>query len=651
MENAIWQPTQEQIKKSNLRHFMSFVNQRHHTDFEDYAQLYKWSIEYSDFWSDLWDFCGVIGEKKGPVLSGDGTILGSIWFKESKLNFAENLLRRRDTQKALVFWGENRVKKHINYQELYDETSKFRSYLENNNIGINDRIAAFMPNMPETIIAMLGASSMGAVWSSCSPDFGIEGIVDRFGQIEPKILIAVDSYVYNGKLIDCSDKILALLDRLPSLSKILIVNYMGNASIVEKLQHHPKIEFWSDIVTPLESKEIIFERFDFNHPLYIMFSSGTTGVPKCIVHGAGGTLLQHLKEHQLHCDVKKDDRLFYFTTCGWMMWNWLVTGLASQACLLLYDGSPFFPKGNILFDLAQSEKMTHFGCSAKYIEALKKIHLKPIDSYHLMSLRMMMSTGSPLVPESYDFVYTNIKEEICLASISGGTDIVSCFALGCPILPVYRGELQVRGLGMAVDVFDDEGKSIVGQKGELVCTKPFPARPLYFWNDPDGEKFKNAYFKSFPNLWAHGDYVELTMHGGMIFYGRSDAVLNPGGVRIGTAEIYRQVEQIDDVLESLAIGQDWHGDVRVVLFVKLKEGKKLDVNLVDLIKNKIKLNASPRHVPSKIIEIADIPRTKSGKIVELAVRDIVHGRIVKNKEALANPEALDLYENITDLQS
>ena len=650
MNSEIWSPKAEEISKASITKFMDFVNQKHETQFKSYEDLHLWSVEHPEFWSHVWDFCDVLGDKGKQILSGDGTILGSSWFEDSSLNFAENLLRKRNDEDAIVFWGENKIKRRLSYKSLYEKTSRFQQYLRLNEIQKSDRIAAMLPNLPEAVIGMLGATSLGAIWSSCSPDFGVGGILDRFGQIEPKILLCVEAYLYNGKVIDCSDKILALADQLHSLQKIVVIEYLGIQSSIEKLKGHPKIEFWSEKITSLPFKEITFERFPFNHPLYVLFSSGTTGIPKCIVHGVGGTLLQHLKEHQLHSDIREKDRVFYFTTCGWMMWNWLVTGLASKACLLLFDGSPFFPRGNILFDYAEAEKITHFGTSAKYIDSLKKIRLKPLETHDLSSIRMMMSTGSPLSPESFDYVYASIKPDMCVASISGGTDIVSCFALGCPILPVHRGELQVRGLGMAVEVFDEFGNSVQGLKGELVCKKPFPARPLYFWNDPEAQKFKEAYFKKYPPFWAHGDYVELTDSLGMIFHGRSDAVLNPGGVRIGTAEIYRQVEQIEDVLESIAIGQDWQGDVRVILFVKLREGCHLDRILVDQIKNKIKINASPRHVPSKIIEIFDIPRTKSGKIVELAVREIIHGRDVQNKEALLNPEALDLYKNLVELQ-
>jgi acetoacetyl-CoA synthetase len=509
-------------------------------------------------------------------------------------------------------------------------------------------VAAYLPNMPEAVIAMLAAASLGAVFSSCSPDFGVQGVLDRFGQIAPKILLAADGYFYNGKTLDTRAKLAEIATQLPTLEHVLVVPYIQSTP---ELAGIPHAQLLAEFTAPhAHVHEIEFARLPFDHPLYIMYSSGTTGVPKCIVHGAGGTLLQHLKEHQLHGDVRPGDRLFYFTTCGWMMWNWLVSGLASGATLLLYDGSPFVQQGRLLFDYAEAEAMTHFGTSAKFIDALAKTELRPRATHQLTALRTVFSTGSPLAPEGFDFVYQQIKADVNLASISGGTDIISCFVLGNPTLPVWRGEIQCKGLGMAVEVFDEAGRSVQGEKGDLVCTRPFPSMPLGFWNDPDGAKYRAAYFEKFPGVWCHGDYAELTEHGGMIIYGRSDATLNPGGVRIGTAEIYRQAERLPEVLEALVIGQDWQNDVRVVLFVRLQEGVVLDDALRDRIKQTIREHTTPRHVPAKIIAVADIPRTKSGKIVELAVRNVVHGRPVKNQEALANPEALRLYEQLPELQ-
>ncbi|HET8727619.1 MAG TPA: acetoacetate--CoA ligase, partial [Alphaproteobacteria bacterium] len=581
------------------------------------------------------------------VLMDGDRMPGARFFPDARLNFAENLLRRRDGGTAIVFRGEAQVRRRLTWAELYDTVSRTAKALASLGIGPGDRVAGFMPNMPETVIAMLATASLGATWSSASPDFGVQGVLDRFGQIEPKVLFTSDGYFYNGKTFGVLDKVGEILKGLPTVRQTVVVPYTTERPDAAKLPGG--IDFPAFIGGHAPG-DIPFARLPFDHPLYIMFSSGTTGVPKCIVHGAGGTLLQHLKEHLLHSDAKRDDRVFYFTTCGWMMWNWLVSALATEATLLLYDGSPFHPDGNALFDYADEEGMTFFGTSAKYIDALAKQGYRPIETHGLSTVRTMASTGSPLVPEGFDYVYGSVKRDIQLASISGGTDIVSCFALGNPIAPVWRGELQARGLGMAVEVFDDEGRPVRGQKGELVCVKPFPAMPIGFWNDPDGKKYHDAYFARFPNVWWHGDYVELTAHDGLIIYGRSDATLNPGGVRIGTAEIYRQVEKLDEVVEGLVIGQDWDHDVRVVLFVRLRDGLTLDEDLAKRIKARIRDGASPRHVPAKIVQVADIPRTKSGKITELAVRDIVHGRAVKNKEALANPEALDFYKDLPDLK-
>ena len=634
------------------------------TGHASYGELWQWSVDQPEaFWSQIWDFCGALGEKGDKILvdrdksardtapgTAGGIMPGARWFPEARLNYAENLLKQRDDSEALVFWGEDKIRRRMTRAELFAEVARFQRFLIATGVGEGDRVAGFLPNLPETLIAMLATTALGAIWSSASPDFGVQGVLDRFGQIEPKVLICVDGYWYNGKPVDCLAKNPEVVAKMPSLLKTVVVPYLNAVPEISRIANAIG---WSDIPAVDPEKAPIFNRVAFDHPLYIMFSSGTTGVPKCIVHCHGGVLLQHLKEHQLHSDVRPGDRLFYFTTCGWMMWNWLVSGLACGATLLLYDGSPFAAKGKVLFDYAAAEMMTHFGTSAKFIDAAAKLGLTPGKTHDLAALRAMFSTGSPLSPEGFDWVYREIKQDILLASISGGTDIVSCFVLGNPVLPVYRGEIQCRGLGMAVDVFDDHGRAVRSEKGELVCTKPFPVMPVGFWNDADGKKYKAAYFERFDNIWCHGDFSELTAHDGIIIYGRSDATLNPGGVRIGTAEIYRQVEQLPEILESLVIGQDWppgkNDDVRVVLFVKLQEGHTLAAGLVDRIKKQIRDNTTPRHVPAKIVQVADIPRTKSGKIVELAVRNVVHAQPVKNVEALANPEALDYFRGRVEL--
>ncbi|MGF1628968.1 MAG: acetoacetate--CoA ligase [Kiloniellaceae bacterium] len=648
MTGPLWQPSGERIAEANLTAFMVKLRNERGLDFTGYDDLYDWSIDdLAGFWTAVWDFCGVIADDaRGPAVVEADRMPGARFFPEAKLNFAENLLRRRDDADAMVFWGEDKVKRRLSHKELHEQVSRLAQALAAEGVGPGDRIAGFLPNMPETVIAMLAATTLGAVWSSCSPDFGVQGVLDRFGQIEPKVLFCADGYFYNGKPLDSRPRVAEFTAQLPSLRKIVVFAYLEDEPEVTAIAKAVRLD---DFTAPYTAGEIAFFRQPFNAPLYIMFSSGTTGKPKCIVHGSGGTLLQHLKEHKLLCDVKRDDRVFYFTTCGWMMWNWLVSGLASEATLLLYDGSPFAPDGNILFDYADAERMTLFGTSAKYIDALNKAGLDPKSTHDLSSLRLLTSTGSPLVPEGFDYVYRHIKDDICLSSIAGGTDIISCFVGGNPIGPVWRGEIQRRCLGMAIEVYDDSGKPVTGEKGELVCVKPFPCMPVGFWDDPDGARYRAAYFETYPNIWHHGDFVELTEHNGIIVYGRSDATLNPGGVRIGTAEIYRQVERLEQVEESIVIGQDWEGDVRVVLFVRLRPGVTLDDNLAARIRTQIRNGCTPRHVPAKVVQVADIPRTKSGKIVELAVRDVVHGRQVKNKEALANPEALELYAGLPEL--
>jgi len=649
-ETPLWSPSPSRAAATHLAAFMAEIKRRHGLALKSYRQLHAWSVAHADlFWDAVWDFCGVIGEKGVRRVVNADNMPGASFFPDATLNFAENLLRRSDGREALVFRGEDRAAARMSYAELSALVSRLQQAMEAAGIGPGDRVAAMMANLPETAAAMLAATSIGAIWSSCSPDFGEGGVLDRFGQIEPKAFIAVDGYWYNGKRISIADKLATIVSQLASAATVVIVPYLGEADSVAKAL--PRAFTLEAFIRPYAPRPPAFRRLPFNHPVFILFSSGTTGVPKCIVHGAGGTLLQHLKEHRLQCDLHESDRLFYFTTCGWMMWNWLISGLASEATLILYDGSPFAPTPAALWDYAQAERMTVFGTSAKYIDACNKAGLAPARTHDLSALRLVTSTGSPLAPESFEYVYRAIKADVHLASISGGTDIIGCFVLGDPTAPVWKGEIQAPALGMAVDVWSPDGQPIREQKGELVCTRPFPSMPVMFWNDPEGKKYRSAYFERFPGVWHHGDFAEWTRHGGLIIHGRSDATLNPGGVRIGTAEIYAQVEQIPEVIEALAVGQDWDNDVRVLLFVRLKDGVALDEALRERIRAKIRSGASPRHVPAKIVQVADIPRTKSGKITELAVREVVHGRPVKNTEALANPEALALYRDLPELRT
>jgi len=648
----IWSPTEQAIEHAQITQFARHVVRKYKLELNTYPEFYQWTVDNpEEFWSEAWDWCGVIASKKGSTVLVDGDRMpGAKWFPDARLNFAENLLRRGDQGDAFVFWDERGFQRRVSYSQLTSEVSRAAQALAQLGLRPGDRVAAFIPNMPETGMLALAALSQGIVWSSCSPDFGTSGVLDRFGQIEPKVLFVADGYRYAGREFDVLERVAEIAEGLPTLRKVVVVPHLNARPDVSDIPKAVLLEEWLRKHTP---GEIQYAQMPFEHPAYILFSSGTTGTPKCIVHGVGGALLQSLKMLRLQFDIRPGDRFFYYCTTNWVVWNMLFHGLCAEATVMLYDGSPFERGGKILWDYAEKERITHFGTSAKYIDALDKRGLAPIETHQLPDMRMILSTGSPLVPESYDYVYAKVKADVCLSSISGGTDIMSAFADANPVLPVYRGEIQCRSLGMAVEVFNEAGESVVGQKGELVCTRPVPSMPLGFWNDRGGEKYRSAYYEKFPNVWTHGDWCELTERGTMIVYGRSDATLNPGGVRIGTAEIYRQVEKIDEVEESIAIGQLWPPDkptdTRVVLFVRLRPGFSLEEKLVEKIKSKIRENTTPRHVPAKIIQVPDIPRTKNGKVVELAVKSVVNGMPIGNTDALANPDALDLFRSIPAL--
>jgi len=640
----MWKPSVEQIERSQMFEFKEFINTRHGLNLDSYTDLHDWSVDnIHEFWAFAWEFFDIIHTQPYTQVVDDVSKMpGAKWFTGVRLNFAENLLRRRDDKTALIFKGESQPVRKLTYAELYSEVAKTAAALRTAGVEKGDRVAGFVPNMPESIIAMLATTSIGAIWSSSSPDFGIKGVLDRFSQIEPKVLFAANGYFYNGKFHDSLEKLKGILHDLPSVEKVVVIPYSDEDPDICIISNSI---LFSDFIDN-DEEEIEFEQLPFDHPLYIMYSSGTTGLPKSIVHGAGGTLLQHLKELQLHCDLREQDTIFYFTTCGWMMWNWLVSSLAAGASLVLYDGAPFFPDANAMWKMAEELGITVFGTSAKFIAGSEAAGNKPISTNDLSNVRLILSTGSPLMEENFDYIYRDVKKDVQLASISGGTDIVSCFAGGSPMLPVYRGELQCSGLAMDVDAFDHKGKSSRNAKGELVCKKAFPSMPIYFWNDPDGQKYHNAYFDKFENIWYHGDYIEINDHGGVTIFGRSDATLNPGGVRIGTAEIYRVVEQMAEVADSLVVGVQSNGDEQVALFLKMDEGAILNDNLINQIKSSIRANCSPRHVPSIIKSVEDIPYTISGKKVELAVKKIIHGEEVTNKDALANPEALECFKDI-----
>lgn len=648
-DRPLWTPDPDFAATTNMARFTRYANEECGAAADSPEALWRWSIrEPEAFWNAVWNFCGVIGERGEHVVVDFDRLPGASWYPDARLNYAENLLRRRDDSPALLFRAEDRIRRDLTWAELYDSTSRLAQALDALGIEPGDRVAGYVPNMPESIVYMLASASLGATISTASPDFGVQGVLDRFGQIEPRVLLAADGYFWQGQRYSILDRLPEIVRRLPSVERVVIVPHTEPDPDVSPIPHAVRFD---DFIAPWSPREIAFRRLPFDHPLYILFSSGTTGVPKCIVHAAGGILLTHLKEHQLHADIRPGDRAFYYTTCGWMMWNWLSSALASEATAVLYDGSPFHPGPHVLFDYADEVRMTQLGVSAKFIDALGKAGLRPRETHDLSSVRTMLSTGSPLVPEGFDYVYRDVKLDVHLASISGGTDLCAGFVVGHPLLPVWRGEIQAPSLGMDVDVWDEEGRSMPAGKGELVCKAPFPSVPTGFWGDDDGSRFHAAYFDMYPNVWRHGDWMEWTEHGGAVIYGRSDATLNAGGVRIGTAEIYRLVDRMPEILESIVIGQPWENDTRVVLFVRLAEGRSLDEDLEARIRGEIRENASPRHVPARILQVADIPRTKSAKISELAVRAVVLGESVKNVEALANPEALEDYRNRPELRS
>ena len=648
MKTPLWTPTEQQKENANMTAFIEYVNGKQETRFREYPELYQWSIEQiPDFWARMWEFGEIIASRPYETVVDDPRKMpGAKWFVGARLNFAENLLRYRDDRIALIFQGEGRKPVRMTYAELYQNVSRLAKSLRDQGVTTGDRVVGFMPNMLETPVAMLAVASIGAVWSSCSPDFGIKGVLDRFGQIKPRVLFTANGYFYNGKAFDSLGRVADILRELPSIERVVVVPYTEEKPDISAIPHAVP---YPDFLSP-EGGELSFAQLPFDHPVYIMYSSGTTGLPKCMVQGPG-VLVNHIKELKLHTDLKREDTIFYFTTCGWMMWNWLVSALSQGAAVLLYDGSPFHPDPGTLWKLAQDEKITVFGTSARYIAALEKAGEKPREKYDLSALRAILSTGSPLPEEGFHYVYREVKREVQLASISGGTDLNGCFALGNPLGPVFAGELQCRGLGMKVEAFGEDGKPVVGRKGELVCTAPFPSMPLYFWDDPDGRKYHNAYFDAYPGVWTHGDYCEITETGGVIITGRSDATLNPGGVRIGTAEIYRQVETIPEIADSIVVGQDWKGDVRVILFVKMAEGRELTEELKRKIAQTIRQNTTPRHVPAKIIAVQDIPYTINMKKVELAVKKIIQGEPVFNRDALADPEVLDFYRDLPELKA
>ena len=649
MGRLLWEPSEQRVKSSNMYKFLDYVNKKYNKSFQDYSELWEWSVnDIGDFWASIWDFVKIVYSKGyDEVIDNPNKMPGARWFEGAKINFAENLLRFRDDNNAIISFSEHREKRTLTYNELYKEVARVAKALKRLDIKPGDRVVGYMPNIPETIIAMLAAASLGATWSSCSPDFGIKGVLDRFGQIKPRVLFTADGYSYKGRQIPSIPRVVEVLKQIDSVEKVVVVPFLTDDPDISDIDNGVLFdEFKSSETDP----DLSFEQLSFSHPHYIMYSSGTTGLPKCMVQSAGGVLINHLKELVLHTNLRREDKIFYFTTCGWMMWNWLVSSLAVGATIVLYDGNPFYPSPKVLWNMAQEVGLTVFGTSAGYISALQNAKLRPKEEFDLSSLRAVLSTGSPLPEEGFEYVYDAIKQDLQLSSISGGTDLNGCFALGNPMLPVYSGELQCRGLGMKVYAYDEQGKPVYNKKGELVCTAPFPSMPLYFWNDPDGKKYHSAYFDVYPGVWRHGDFIEINDRGGVIIYGRSDATLNPGGVRIGTAEIYRQVEQFEEIEDSLVIGQNWKNDIRVILFIKMNQGYKLDDDLKMRIKRAIRDNASPRHVPDKIIEVPDIPYTLNMKKVEIAVRKIIHNEEVKNKDALRNPECLDYFKNIPELQ-